>query len=120
MNLLNRVLTDIWEHLYATIDFTIVVVVIASGYILARNPITRAILNKSKTFRVAVVSLFVGGLYSYFAGIDVGVFIASWVFAFGFHTIAIKWIDNKFKTTNPEIKPPQKTTNPEIKPPRKK
>lgn len=107
MEILQTILTDIWEHINSSIDWVIVLLVISSGYVLGRIDFTRKLLFKSQTLRVIAVSLGVTLIYAIFTVVPAGKYIASYFIAFGFHTVIIKWIDRRVnRSTNPSPPPP--------------
>lgn len=92
------VLTDIWAHLKDTIDFTIVCIVIASGYLLARGRVGFAFFGRiSQTLRVILISLPLTLAYGLSRDVDFGTMVASYFISFGFHSVVLKFIDKLVK-----------------------
>ena len=92
---METILTDVWSHIQEAINWVIVLLVISSGY-LGRNQLFRTLTKiTSQTARVVIISLIVTVGYTFFAKISASVFIASYFFAFGFHTVIIKFVERK-------------------------
>ena len=87
-------LTDIWTSLQGSLDWTIIILVWASGYLIARTKITTGIFPKlSVTLRVVMISFVLSVIYALFAHIWFEIWFASYFFAIGFHTAIIKLIE---------------------------
>jgi hypothetical protein len=99
MNYLN----DIWNHILPLIDWVVFLLVIASGYFIRVTPLLE---NLSTTKKVLIFSLIITIIYTIAAGVDIGVYVASYFLAFGFHSAIIKMIERMFYNpkTNQSIK----------------
>lgn len=89
MNFLN----DVWQHLLPMINWVVFVLVIASGYFIRATPILK---KWSTTTKVLVFSLMITLIYSIATKVDVGVFVASYFLAFGFHSVILKMLERMF------------------------
>ena len=91
-----ELLNEIWQHINPLIDWVVFALVIALGYLVkVANLLTSVLPKHSNTLKILVFSLIVTVLYSYFQGISVGKFIASYFLAFGFHSAILKLIERK-------------------------
>lgn len=89
MNYLN----DIWNYLLPMINWVVFVLVIASGYFIRATPILK---KCSTTLKVLVFSLVVTVIYAISTKVNVGVYVASYFLAFGFHSAIIKMVERLF------------------------
>jgi hypothetical protein len=95
-------LDQIFNQILPVIDWVVFFLVITSGY-LVRGIKTPKIKKYSTIGKVLVCSLVVSILYSIFAGVNPGKFIASYFIAFGFHTVIIKKIEGFFVPKNKSL-----------------
>ena len=87
-----QIFNDIWNNINNLLDWGIIIIVWGSGYGIL---LFRRLKKISKTIRVLIASFVLTAVYVFANNSDVGVSIVSYVFAFGFHTIALKWVDRK-------------------------
>lgn len=93
MNYLN----DIWNNIQPMINWVVFVLVIASGYFIRATPILK---KCSTTLKVLIFSLVVTVIYAVSTKLNIGVFIASYFIAFGFHSAILKLIERLFIKKN--------------------
>lgn len=93
MNYLN----DIWTNIQPMINWVVFVLVIASGYFIRATPILK---KCSTTLKVLIFSLIVTVIYAISTKLNVGIFIASYFIAFGFHSAILKLIERFFIKKN--------------------
>ena len=84
MNYLN----DIWKELLPMINWVIFAIVIGSGYFIRATPILKKI---STTLKVFLFSLITTSAYTFYAEIEISIFISSYFISFGFHSAIIKF-----------------------------
>lgn len=83
-------LNDIWNTILPMIDWVVFALVIASGYFIRVTPILK---KCSITVKVLVVSSVVTGIYAISTGLNLGIWIASFFLAFGFHSAVLKLLE---------------------------
>jgi hypothetical protein len=86
MNYLN----DIWNYLLPMIDWVVFALVIASGYFIRATPILKSL---DTTVQVLIISTIVTGIYALTAGLNLGIWVASFFLAFGFHSAVLKLLE---------------------------
>lgn len=89
MNYIN----DVWNNIQPMINWVVFVLVIASGYFIRATPILK---KCSTTLKVLIFSLIVTVIYAISTKLNIGVFIASYFIAFGFHSAILKLLERVF------------------------
>ena len=92
-----QIFNDVWNNINSLLDWGIIIIVWASGYGITLFKGLKAI---SKTVRVLIVSVIFTAFYAFSRGSDIGITIVSYVFAFGFHTLILKWIEDALDLIN--------------------
>jgi len=88
-------LNDVWQHLLPMINWVVFVLVIASGYFIRATPMLK---RWCTTLKVLVFSLIVTVIYAVSVKLNLGVFVASYFLAFGFHSAILKMLERIFYT----------------------
>ncbi len=86
------IFNDIWSSINENIEWAIVIIVWAGGYGIR---LLKILPKWSTTIKVALASLLLTVIYALVEKTPIGLALVSYVFAFGFHTLVIKWIDRK-------------------------
>lgn len=83
-------LDEIFNALLPMVDWLVFALVIASGYFVRATPILK---NLSTTVKVLIISTVVTGIYALTAGLNLGIWVASFFLAFGFHSAVLKLLE---------------------------
>lgn len=88
-----NIIADIWKEINDNISFTIILIVIATGYMIRWAKI---LTNWNTTLKLALFSLITSVIYTFISPkIDWAIWFVSYFCAFGMHTVIMKWFDNK-------------------------
>jgi hypothetical protein len=88
-----NIIGDIWKELNENLSFIIVLIVIATGYMVR----WAKILTKwNTTLKLALFSMATSITYMFISDkVDWSIWFASYFCAFGMHTVIIRWFEDK-------------------------
>jgi hypothetical protein len=88
-----NIIGDIWKEISENLSFMIVLIVVATGYMVRWLKI---LVKWNTVLKLALFSLVTSVIYTLLNGnVDWGIWFASYFCAFGMHTVIIRWFEDK-------------------------